>query len=142
MKKLLLAFLCCLIVCGCGNKEEIEALKGTWVRDKLEYIGINQEYFTFEDNNKFTYKKMLYNWDEANDTMKSGYHIYSGTYKIKNNIIYLNIDDKDTTFKVNECDLCDTTPPSEKFIIDFNLMKICERDLGLNCKYYFTKDTE
>lgn len=142
MKKLLLLAVCCMLFCGCKDKEKEEALEGTWIRNKLEYLGLNVEYLTFEENNKFTYKKRLWNWDEKKKSMEEGYHIYSGTYKINKNIISLNIINKDTSFEVKKCELCDTTPPSEKLIIDFNLMKICERDEGLDCKYSYSKDTD
>lgn len=142
MKKVLLILACCMCLCGCGNNEEIEALKGTWVRDKLEYIGLNVEYLTFEKNNKFTYRKRLYGWNEEKKSMEEGFHTYSGTYKIDKNIINLNITNKDISFETKECELCDTTPPSRKLIIDFDLMKICERNEGLDCKYSYSKDTK
>lgn len=84
MKKVLLILACCMCLCGCGNKEEIEALKGTWVRDKLEYIGLNVEYLTFEKiTSLLTEKDYMVGMRKKNLWRKGSIHILEHTKLIK-----------------------------------------------------------
>lgn len=137
----MLCVVCC-IVSGCGKKDEekLNALKGTWIKDETQHIGINVTFLEFSDKNNFNYKIRVYNWNDNKNEFEEGFHIYKGTYKLKDNIIYLDITQTDNSFPLNECGLCNPTPPPKKLIVDFNKMKICNRDDGIDCQFPFSKD--
>lgn len=142
MKKYyVLLFVVCFMLSGCKNREQLESLKGTWIKDEEQYMGINVKYLEFKENSKFNYKIRIYNWNITTNKFEEGFHTYSGTYKLNKNIIYLDIEHIDNSFPMNECELCNPIPPSEKLIVDFDKMNLCDRDEGIDCKNPFRKNT-
>lgn len=124
---------------GSDNSENNEALIGEWTiyEDTGTNWGNIYEY-TFSEGNKVSYfecKEMTLSDDGCMD----GNGSWVGTYKLEKNIITLNLKiDQSEENKYTER----LNGPSQKLIVDFDQMKICNRDSGINCEDPYKKDAD
>lgn len=99
MKKLLLTFLCCLIVCGCGNKEEKFKRTECINQSKGEVI----IWTLFHDDNKIykikreskKYYDTLSELKEAEQSAKEHYSFMKKNYEKQGNNVSINITKSD-----------------------------------------------
>lgn len=138
MKKLLFLFVCCLFLCGCANSEEKEVLIGEWSYDENTGRNWGNIYkYEFLDNNSVKYFECI---DMTLDNgCISGSAVWIGKYSLDKNIIKLSDFEIDKGDSYNYSEILNG--PSDKLIVDFDYMYLCDRDSGLNCLEKFTKDT-
>lgn len=98
-------------------------------------------YYDFNEDSSFTYSVCFYNSYISDDSCSYGDAEWKGTYKIKDNIIYLTVKEekqiKPNTIAGVPAKISDTP---EKLIVDLNTMKLCDRDEGTDCENPFKKN--
>ena len=143
MKKLFFIILSvfCLTACA-GNSKNLELVYGEWEIEDNDPTAWNVYSYTFYENNKVEYYECLdltisLNTN-GNDGCEKGSSVWIGKYSLKDNIITI------TDMKVDKNDSYNPTGilngPSEKLIVNFDNMYMCDRDKGLDCDMTFEKN--
>ena len=98
-------------------------------------------YYDFKEDSSFTYSVCFYNSYVSGASCDSGEAEWEGTYKVKDNIIYLTVK-KENQIKPNTIAgvPAKISDPPEKLIVDLNTMKLCDRDEGIDCEIPFKKN--
>lgn len=140
MKRLILIILSVFCLTACTGSSN-EAVVGEWSMSEKKFSVQMVYYYTFNENNSFIHNVCFYSPYVDDNPCDSGEAEWKGTYKIKDNIIYLTVKEekqiKPNTIAGIPAEISD---PPEKLIVDLNTMKLCDRDEGIDCENPFEKN--
>lgn len=136
MKKLLIIFICCFCLIGCGNKKNNkDLLLGEWSYNFSNWSSKNYE---FNDNNIVRYFECHHL--VIGEGCVDGSAVWIGKYKLQDNIIELSNFEIDINDSYNFTN--NLSGPNEKLIVDFDNMYFCNRYEGLDCSQKFEKEID
>ena len=140
MKRLILIILSVFCLTACTGSSN-EAVVGEWIMRKKNFSTQMSFYYDFKEDSSFTYSVCFYNSYVSGASCDSGEAEWEGTYKVKDNIIYLTVK-KENQIKPNTIAgvPAKISDPPEKLIVDLNTMKLCDRDEGIDCENPFEKN--
>ena len=90
MKKIFFMVVCLLSLTACKSSNN-EAIIGEWSMSEKKFGVQMVYYYTFNENNSFIYNVCFYSLYVNDNPCDSGEAEWKGTYKIKDNIIYLTV---------------------------------------------------
>ncbi len=118
---------------GCQNSKS-NVLIGNWkYTEKIDTSNANFEIQFFEDN-YFQYYKCLNSNDD--NLCDNGYILWSGKYELKDNVVYLTIENENQLIKFSNEYIGN---PDNKFIINFKNMYLCSEIDDVDCKQKYKK---
>lgn len=138
MKKVIIILLAIFMVCGCSSENE-QALIGEWeYEEETPHYWGNYYSYEFFENNTVKYYECK-NLTLSDDGCIDGSAVWMGKYNLHDNIITMNSFEIDTSnsYKYSK----NLAGPTNKLIVDFDYMYMCNRDEGLNCNKKYKKNT-